>query len=63
MMGLWIDKLIAVDSAKDLVVEYASKSGLLAAHLTSVVSEVTKIFNNLPLNVNKFSSLSNNEPK
>jgi len=32
-----LDKLIAVDSAKELVVEYASKSGLLAAHLTTVV--------------------------
>ena len=58
-----VDKLIAVDSAKELVVEYASKSGLLSAHLTTVVSEVTKIFNSLPLNVNKFNNQNINEPK
>ena len=48
------DKLITVDSAKNLVVEYAGKAGSLSAHLTSALAEVTKIFSSLPLEVNKF---------
>lgn len=51
-----IDKLITVDSAKNLVMDYANKAGSLSAHLTTVVAEVTKIFNNLPLDVNKFGN-------
>jgi hypothetical protein len=48
-MRITIDKLITVDSAKNLVVDYANKAGSLSAHLTTVVAEVSKIFNNLPL--------------
>lgn len=58
---IYADKLIAVDSAKELVVEYISKSGLLSAHLTTVITEASKIFNNLPLSINKFGS-QNKEP-
>ena len=55
-MRVKVDKLITVDSAKNLVMDYANKAGSLSAHLTTVVSEVSKIFNNLPLDVNKFGS-------
>jgi len=42
-------KIMTVDSAKSLVDEYANKSGLLSAHLTTVITETNKIFNGLPL--------------
>jgi hypothetical protein len=32
-----LGKIITVDSAKNLVTEYSNKSGLLAAHLTTVI--------------------------
>jgi hypothetical protein len=51
-----IGKVITVDSAKNLVNEYSSKAGSLAAHLTTLVQEAGKIFSALPLEVNKFGA-------
>lgn len=45
-----------MDSSKNLITEYASKAGSLAAHLTSVITETAKIFNALPLEVSKFGT-------
>ena len=55
--------MIAVDSSKDLVLEYMNKGGLISAHLTTVVSEVAKIFGKLPLNIDKFSCQKEEEKK
>lgn len=49
-------KVITVDSAKNLVTEYANRAGSLAAHLTTVVQEAGKIFAALPLEVSKFNN-------
>jgi len=45
-----------VDSSKNLVNEYSSKAGSLAAQLTTVVEEAAKIFKSLPLEINKFGT-------
>ena len=44
-----------MDSANTLVEEYKNKGGMLSAQLTTVVTEVSKIVNKLPLTVDKFA--------
>ena len=55
-MSCKTDKIISVDSAKTLVSEYSNKSGVLTAQLTAVVQEAAKIFDALPLTMDKFGS-------
>jgi hypothetical protein len=45
-----------VDSSKNLVDLYATTASTLSVHLSAIVPEITKIFNALPLKVNKFTN-------
>ena len=51
-----LEKIITVDSAKQLVLDYGSKTGPLSVYLNTAVAEIKNIFGKLPLDVNKFGN-------
>lgn len=51
-------KTTFLDNSKKLVEDYANLPGAVTAHLSTLIPELTKIFDSLPLNVQSSSSTS-----
>lgn len=51
-----VDKVEFYDSCRKIVEDYANLPGTVTAHLSTLIPELTKIFDSLPLSVDKSKS-------